>query len=808
MKNDNRTHVPCDHCGTLCKPDITLDDKVFCCHGCKSVYSLLWANGMESFYSHQDKNATPVESGKDYSFLDHPEIQAEVQDFDDGKIGVVRLFLPAIHCSACLWLLERLHKVNDGVISVRVEFSKRMAHIRYSSEKMTLRELAELLQKIGYPPQIRLADGEGEEKNKKDNRLIKQFGVAAFAFGNIMLMALPEYFYPDDASLSEYTSFFRYLSWALTLPVLIYSASDYFSSAWRGLAMKRVVIDQPIAIGILALFFQSTFEIFFGHGSGYLDSLAGLIFFLLMGKMFQRKTYESLSFERDYKSYFPLGITVVNDDNERSIVPVQQLKKGHRIFIRNEEIIPVDGVILSGDPMIDNSFVTGESTPERKAIGDKVFAGGKQCGGGIEVLVERPMDQSYLTQLWNDQNYNHEGSDRFRTLTDKVSKYFVVVVLFLALGAFGYWTATADLATAIHVFTAVLIVACPCALALAAPFASGHAMRLMGRNGMYLKRAEVVEAMAEINRVVWDKTGTLTSVNASKVEWAGEPLADADKKDIAGLMLSSRHPLSLRISGFLGVTPTADATFTETVGKGLNGTVNGVTWRIGSGSWLNANTERIPNVSEVWIEKEGVLLGAFRVNHAFRQSAKQVVRSISDWAAQTVVTGDDRGDEESLLQMFERGVKLRFKQKPHDKMECIKSLQSTGYHVAMIGDGLNDAGALMKSDVGISVAEDMNNFTPASDAILHAAEFEKLPQFFRLAKYTRGVIYASFALSFAYNIVGMYFAITGVLSPLVSAVLMPISSISVVAFVTLAVNRFSLKGKQSAVKHNPAIAGE
>ncbi len=795
--------MKCDHCGASCSTQITLDDKVFCCHGCKSVYTLLWANGMESFYHRQDKPGKPVEEGADFDFLENAEIADQVLDFSDGKIGVVRLFLPAIHCSACLWLLERLHKIHPSVITVRVEFSKRMAHIRFRHDKMSLKELAELLRNVGYPPHIRLKDGEeNTQKSAKDKRPIYQFGIAAFAFGNIMLMALPEYFYPDDESLMRYATFFRWLSWGLILPVIGYSARDYFDTALRGIQLKRINIDQPIALGITALFLQSTYEIATGVGSGYLDSLAGLLFFLLLGKLFQRKTYESLSFERDYKSYFPLGITVVNDDDEE-VVPVQKLEKGQRIYIRNEEIIPVDGVILKGEPLIDNAFVTGESTPEQKQIGDRVFAGGKQCGGALEVLVEKPMDQSYLTQLWNNQNYDGERKDRFQNLTDRVSKYFVVVIVALAFSAFGYWYFSAGLVVAIQVFTAVLIVACPCALALSAPFANGHALRLMGRKGLYLKRAEVVEGIAEIDKVVWDKTGTLTSVAESRVEWAGEKLSDSDHQVISSFMKSSKHPLSSRISAWLGHTYEDQSLedYQEVVGKGVQGKFDGAFWKLGSGKWLEQHDPATPNASMVYVKKDEAILGHFTIYHAFRSSAEEVIQKLSKHVGQTLVTGDDNGEERALRALFGSEVKLKFKQSPTDKLSAISNMQQFGYRVAMIGDGLNDAGALHQAEVGISIAEDINNFTPASDAILKSSSFGRLPEFFRLARYTKRIIYWSFGLSFLYNIVGLSFALTGVLSPLLSAVLMPLSSITVVTFVSVMVNRFRFTQKEK-----PALA--
>ncbi|MFA9289554.1 MAG: HAD-IC family P-type ATPase, partial [Weeksellaceae bacterium] len=253
------------------------------------------------------------------------------------------------------------------------------------------------------------------------------------------------------------------------------------------------------------MFVRSTFDIFMNYGSGFFDSLTGLIFFMLLGKMFQIKTYSFLSFERDFKSYFPIAITKINSDTSEESVAIYEVEKGDRLLIRNQELIPVDGILISEKAEIDYSFVTGEAIPITKQSGDKVFAGGKQIGKVIEMEVLHSVSQSYLTQLWSNDVFQKNVEQRHKTITDKISRYFTPLLLLIAFAGFGYWISI-DANVAFNVFTAVLIVACPCALALTAPFTFGNVLRILGKQKFYLKNALVIEQLAKVDTIVFDKT--------------------------------------------------------------------------------------------------------------------------------------------------------------------------------------------------------------------------------------------------------------------------------------------------------------
>ncbi|MEQ8530846.1 MAG: heavy metal translocating P-type ATPase metal-binding domain-containing protein, partial [Imperialibacter sp.] len=357
----------CYHCGDECLFEpILAHEKHFCCEGCKTVYELLQDNGLCDYYELEQTPGLSLKQPKSseaYEFLDEEVISKKLIDFTDGKTTKVTFYIPAIHCSSCLWLLENLPRLERSVISSRVNFVKKELTIAFQQDNVSLRKIVELLASIGYAPLITLEDETKEQRkaSSPNRKLYAQLGVAGFCFGNIMLLSFPEYlgFDGDEDYLKQFVG---YLNFLLALPVVFYSAQDYFVSAFKSLRKKFVNIDVPISLGIAALFLRSTYEVFLGGAAGYFDSLAGLLFFLLIGKWFQSKSYDHLSFERNYTSYFPLAVLKWVNGATRNI-PVSDIKKGDILLIRNKELIPADGILISPSASVDYSFVTGESDP-------------------------------------------------------------------------------------------------------------------------------------------------------------------------------------------------------------------------------------------------------------------------------------------------------------------------------------------------------------------------------------------------------------------------------------------------------------
>ena len=796
---DSAQKQVCYHCGEPCHDDsIHIDDKVFCCQGCKLVYQLLYENDMCDYYRMDEApGVTPKEYGfkAKFQYLEDEDVRRKLLDFTDGKTSTATFFVPSMHCSSCVWLLENLYKLNPIVLSSQVDFLKKEVKVTFRESPTALREVVELLASVGYEPQINL-DKLKEGIKKTSNRdLYLKIGVAGFCFGNIMLLSLPHYLPGGNTMEASFRMFFTYLNVLLALPVLFYSSSDYFKSAITAFKQRMVNMDVPISIGIVTLFTRSLYEIFSGSGLGYMDSFSGLIFFLLIGKLFEKKTYDALSFERDYKSYFPVSVTRKKNNLEETI-PLDKLKPGDRIVVRNQELIPADGVLINGRAFIDYSFVTGESTPVEKKSGDLLYAGGRQTGGAIEMDVVKEVNQSYLTRLWNDEAFTKNHRSRITSIADYVSRYFTAAVLSVAFGAAAYWLWHHNTSLALNALTSVLIIACPCALALSTPFTLGNTLRIFARNKFYLKNTAAVEGLARITSIVFDKTGTLTVSEKHRAYF--KPLNKQNKKLTAreramvrALASQSTHPLSRIIYASLKEAEKLYVeAFNEIPGLGMEGIVDGVRIRMGSDKYivsaqdLRSNRMRPFNASLVFVEIDGRLRGFFVLEAAFRQGLKRTIDSLKKRFKIFMVTGDFATVKEKLVKIFGDEQRLYFEQSPFDKLQLIKSLQQQHETVLMIGDGLNDAGALKQSDVGISIAENINAFTPASDAILEAERFSWLSRFMRFARYSMRIILISFALSFLYNTVGLYFAVQGTLSPLIAAVLMPISSISVVLFTT------------------------
>ncbi len=789
--------VPCFHCGTSCKW-LRVDDaqgRPFCCHGCRLVCELLESSGLDRFYDLAPAPGVRMEKeAQAYDFLDEPAVRDSLLDFFDGSIGKVTFRAPAMHCIACVWLLENLFRLHPGVGKSQVNFPRREVTITYQADNMRLSELAALLASLGYEPELNLTQLQHRNKpTPLHRRLTIKIGVAGFVFGNVMLMNLPAYLGLNAATEPGFALFLSTMSLLLSLPVVFYAAGDYWRAAWLSIRQRSLTIDFPIALGIAALFLHSLAEILTRTGPGYLDSLTGLVFFLLCGRWFQQRSYDALSFDRDYTAYFPLSVVRKVDEREETIA-LTALEVGDRIVVRHRELVPADAELRSGHALIDYSFVTGESEPVERHEGERIYAGGRQVGGAIELETVKPVSQSYLTSMWEDAAFHKEGGPRLRNVTDRISKYFTLAVVLLAAGTWLGW-AFIDLGTAVRAFSAVLIVACPCALALSAPFALGTAWRALGERRVFLRGADVVEAMARTNHIVFDKTGTLTRSQAHHVEFRGAPLSAEEAGWVASLARHSTHPHCLSIQQKLAPERWPDdvSSFYETAGSGIEGTISGHALLLGSRRWIEALGIEVPSdaeadmPSQVHLAIDGAHRGAFVLTSALRDELQDLARELQGGRVPlTVLSGDSDKDKTRLeAALGSAAAGLHFRQSPHDKLAFLRGLQEKGAHVMMVGDGLNDAGALQQSDVGVAITEDTSAFAPACDAILDADRFGSLPAVLHYSRRAMHVIYACFALSFLYNTIGLSFAVTGRLSPLVSAVLMPISSVTVVSVAVL-----------------------
>lgn len=780
MLQTSHTGLQCAHCGEECPDEnIPLSGLFFCCAGCRSVYQLINQQGLCDYYTlNRQPGATqqvPVRKDK-FAFLDDSRIVQKLISFQNDEQTRIVFYLPHIHCSSCLYLLEHLHKLQPGILAARVNFTRKEVEIDFDHRVVTLRRVAELLTQIGYEPYISLANLD-QARPAFHKKYIRQLGVAGFCFANIMLLSFPEYF-GLAASDQHLQRIFRTLNLVLALPVFLYSAQPFYTSAWKSLRHRFLNIDAPIVLAIFITFSRSLYEVLSGTGGGYFDSMTGIVFFMLAGKVLQDKTYRQLSFERDYTSWFPIAVTVVKENKELAVaLPV--VKPGDTLRIHSEELIPADGILTRGEAMIDYSFVTGESMAVPKEMGEIVYAGGRQKGGMIEVFVTREVAQSYLTRLWKQDALRQKKHKEQDSFVHDISRYFTVVLLSLAALTAIYWWIY-DPSKIANAVTAMLIVACPCALLLSGTFTNGNILRILGRNHFYLRDAQAIEDIAKADHIVFDKTGTLTVVQQMDVRYEGERLSKKELQMIAAVAGQTNHPLTRVLRDWLPHDPSLQvAVFKEIPGEGVAGIVNDTLIQLGSAFYAKAGTAADTSGTRVFITFNYVSKGSFVFTSHYRDDVPQLLKKLRIRYDLSMVSGDNNREEKNLRRLFGDKATLLFNQKPVDKLRHVEQLQKAGKRVMVIGDGLNDAGALRQSNAGIALAEDTNNFTPASDAILEAGQLSKLYRFIKLCKANRYIIMASFFLSIIYNLIGLYFAVQGTLSPLIAAILMPASSLSI-----------------------------
>lgn len=765
----------------------------FCCAGCRVVHDLLTESGLGNYYElqrHPGVRAFRRDPARRWAFLDEPEVAAKLLDFTDGRTSRVTFQLPAIHCVACVWLLENLFRLHPGVGTVRVNFARREASFAFSNDRLTLSGLVALLVSLGYEPVLTLDRLDGAPQRARRHRQWIQIAVAGFAFGNIMLFSLPAYLGLDIWTAPLFRAVFGWISLALAFPVVVYSASDYWKSAALSIRRRRLTLDVPIALGLGALYVQSAWSIVVQRGDGYLDSLAGLVFFLLCGRAFQQTTQERFAFDRDYRSFFPISVARrLPGGGREEHVSLERLKVGDRLVLRHGELIPADARLASDAALIDYSFVTGESEPLPKSRGDYLYAGGKQIGGAIELETVKPVSHSYLTSLWNHEAFRKTRKAGFESLTNRFSLAFTIAVICLAAGAAVFWLASGDSARAAKAFTSILIVACPCALALAAPFTLGTAQRLFARAGVFVRNVDVIEEMARIDSVVFDKTGTLTTASVGGVRFHGPALSRPDEQRVFSLALQSSHPHASRIANFLSahclLDPVQD--FRETAGCGVEGRVHGRSLLLGSPAWLLSRgiaVQSLPNRpgSLVALAVDGEFQGAFVIANDMRPEADQMTMDLAGRMEVSLVSGDNPREADRFRKLMGPGAPLLFNQSPLDKLHYVRDRQRAGRTVMMVGDGLNDAGAFRQSDVGVAVVERAGAFSPASDVILDATRVAHLGRILAVARRSATIVRVGFGISALYNLAGISVAAAGLLSPLVSAILMPLSSFSVVLF--------------------------
>ncbi|MDX2063219.1 MAG: heavy metal translocating P-type ATPase metal-binding domain-containing protein [Bacteroidia bacterium] len=798
MSTATQTELRCYHCGQPTPANAPqADGHRFCCEGCQTVYRLLQSSGLCAYYSYETTpgtaDARTADRLPELAYLDDETLSRQLLSYRSAEVSVVELKVPGMHCLSCLWLLEQLGRLHPGVRQSEVNLGQRTVRIRFTKAQLSLRGLVELLHRIGYPPVLEApGTAQGPNPTTAQRRLVGQIGLAGFALGNTMLLALPDYLEVGAVGPSLQLAF-NLVSFLLS-GLVLYASRDYFRQSYYTLRLGRFAIEQPLVVGIVALWGRSVYEVATQTGAGYFDSLAGLVFFLLVGKWLQQRTFDRLQFERDFRSYFPLGVTALTPAGERTMA-LGVVKPGDRLVLRGGELVPTDSFLLSPEATFDYSFLTGEATPVLRTQGDLLYAGGRLLAGRVELLAEAQASTSRLARLWERPTTPEATESGYTPTVNRLARYFTLGVLAASAATLAYWLPR-DPSTGWLATTGLLIIACPCALAFAAPFALGTLQARFGATGFFLRSSRVVEGLAHATDLVFDKTGTLTDPEGASAEFvpAHGPLTETEAATTQALAATSAHPLSRAVAGTHPLRLTL-TDLEELPGSGLSGYHLGVEYRLGQRDYVAPCTCQqkckavtaladAPAETRIHLSIGGKYRGYYRLTAQYLPGVFEALTQLAQAGyALHLLSGDGPADRAKLAPYF-AADRLRFEQRPEDKLAYIEALKAQGKHVAYLGDGLNDGAALTAAHTGVAITGDTALFTPASKGILLRGQLTQLGRYLRLSRAGVQAVRITFGVSLVYNLIGASFAVQGLLSPVIAAVLMPAISIGSMALAT------------------------
>jgi Cu2+-exporting ATPase len=814
----------CFHCGlpvpARARVETRIEDteRVFCCTGCKSVCEAIYAAGLDGFYRRTPEGAVlgpPPEPPKELILYDIDEVQEEFVD-SLGENREINLLVEGIHCAACVWLIEKGLEAMPGVEEARVNLTGRRLKLKWNNRRLKLSRVLRRLADIGYaavPFDPEAAEGSLRRANRV---LLYRMAFAGFAMMNLLWISIALY---SGADSGELRGFFRWSGFAIATPTLIYSGYPFFKGAWSGLRSANLSMDLPIAIGVSITYLYSLYVTVTGSGEVYWDTVVNFLFVILVGRFLEAASKRQAVASTQRLLDLQPKVATVFREGEELLVPMRAVKEGETVLVRPGEKIPVDGKVLEGESSVDESMLTGESEPVGKGKGAKVAAGTLNGSGVLQVQVEGLLKNTALGRIIKLVEDAQASKAPIQCIADQVVPWFVAVTLTLGTLTF-FWWVPSDLETALMAATAVLIITCPCAFALATPMAIAVACGLGARQGILIKNGAVLEGLSSIDHFVFDKTGTLTAgrpgittIRGQGVTWnrgggaqwqslhAQEPAAiemSDHLADLAALERFSEHPVATAV---LDLCRSAGIDFGNRgvdgvqvrPGFGIRGLVDGRLMVAGTRDWMCENgiepsptpgdalsrlEESSGSVVHVGLDgREILVLG---IEDRLRKGAARMVARLKERGIRvTLLTGDRRATAERIARIL-GGMDVIAEVLPEDKDRAIAELQRDGERVAMVGDGVNDAPALVRADVGIAMGSGTDVSIASADIVLMSAELAKVEQAASLSRRTLGAIRQNIGISIAYNIIMVPLAMAALVTPLVAAVSMPLSSLAVI----------------------------
>ncbi len=796
----------CFHCGLplpetgLFEAEIEGHARRFCCLGCRSVCKAIYDAGLDGFYHRTPEGtllAPPPELPGNLEFYDLDEVQSEYVG-DLGEQREIDLLVEGIHCAACVWLIERTLGRVPGVLSASVNLSGRRLHLRWDNSRIKLSRILSRLGEIGYAA-VPFDPDAAEGALKRQNRaFLFRIAFAGFAAMNLMWISIALY---TGAEEGEFRNLFYWVGFIIATPTLFYSGFPFFRGAWTGVRRLHLTMDLPIAIGATATYLYSGYVTVFEPAQGhvYFDTVVNLMFVLLVGRFLESKSKRhAVAATQRLMDLQPRMATVLRDGGDQ-VVPVRAVKRDELILVRAGEQIPVDGIVTEGRSSVDEAMLTGESRPVAKARGDRVAAGTMNLTSTLQVRVTGVLRDTALGRIIHLVEEAQSSKAPIQRIADRIVPWFVATTLLLAALTFAIWYGS-GLELALMASISVLIITCPCAFGMATPMAIAVASGLGARNGILIRNGEVLETLSGISHFVFDKTGTLTEGRMTVQEL--HVAQGEDERQILRLAAVvehlSEHPIARAIvlhaeSTGQEIERAAALDFENRSGLGVSARFEGHKILLGSRAWLDDNGvegggELYQTARElegkaltcIYMAIDGRPVALFGIADQLRPGARELLDTLRRQGNRlTLLSGDSRQVAEAVAQQL-GGMEVIAEVLPDEKQNVIRRLQESGERVAMVGDGINDAPALTRADVGISLGSGTDASMESSDIVLMSDELDKVQQSVALSRRTLRTIRQNIGISMLYNSIMVPLAMMAYVTPLVAAIAMPISSLLVI----------------------------
>jgi Cu2+-exporting ATPase/Cu+-exporting ATPase len=770
--------MKCSHCGlpvptNLQSPDPALPS--FCCDGCNTVYGILHDHNLGKYYDLKEGAASVREQqpalshGKSFTYLDSEE---GLNQFAFGEDQLqMRFFIEGVHCVACLWLIEKLPDIVPNVHEIRLNLGQGECTVTLEKGGR-FADVAHQIQAFGYVPHPLQADQSSQDiQQKAYKKQLYRLGVSAVGAGNIMLLSVSLY----SGATGNFATLFEWLSAALCFPIIFYSGQPFFKSAWGAIRSRVLNIDIPVSAALLFGYSFSAWSLVNGSEAHYFDSLAMFVFLLLATRIGLLSYHQRQERQHQFLELFLPPTAKKATESGSETVALDSISIGDNIVVEDGDIVPLDGILESEEGVFNCHILTGESQLATLLQGAPVYAGYKHHGDAVTIKVVTEQGQTRLNSILNKLDTLEKPS--IVTLADKVAKWFLAVTLLLSVVAF--------FVLGFESLLALIIIACPCALALATPLSYTVSMNKAIQKGIFIKSPSVLEQLPLTEHILFDKTGTLTTGELSVVS---SDIQDSELLTIAAQLESiSMHPIARAIVRFAGSSQKSTNLIindiTETPGKGVSGTYNDTRYELRQIQHSDITSQDIR--TKVGLYKESQLLGQFELEDTLRPDVQTTLNALKEHASLQLVSGDSEGPVSNVAKLT--GIEtFHFSKSPEEKQAHISSLQ----HTVMVGDGINDTLAFKAANVSVAVQGSLEASLQLSDVYMSTHSLDSLVDLFYISKQARRTIITTIAISLTYNIAGIISVWMGWVGPLFAAILMPTSSATV-----LAITIFGIRGR-------------